>query len=458
MPLTHTRDEHRAPAPPISAPPPLHATMHGLQQESALIVAILRAALTMLAAFALQFISLAPQSSRTMQMTILAAIVYTGVVFLFHALRWRPRGMVQVLALLDILLVTAWVGLTWQKELHGSGSLLFPFYYILIIVNALWFGVAGALASSLIIATLYLGMVNYVIAPGDAQVLIETVYRNVLYLFLTAIVIGYLVDTHKREREMWTRSQVLLAQYQERFRAAQEVYDLLVPAQIPAVPGVELAGRWRPVLQEGGGDFYDVIPLPDGRVVFTIADVSGKHMRGAIKLPIFKSAFLACAQVWDDPGDILAQVNRIVYPLLQPDMFISACVVMLDPVARRITLANAGQDPPILVRAADSAIIHLETGGLVLGVDTHADYPAESHPLAPGDTLCLYTDGITEARDDAGEEFGAENLEARVRAGVGIDLSAQAIADNIFDAVTTHIQGGPRRDDLTLLVMRFTPE
>jgi len=459
MPITQAPKTARASAPATPAAPP-RATTISLQQESELIVAILRAALTMLAAFT-NF--LLPQElgdhhtqllSGIFQLSIVFAVAYTGLVFLLHWLRWRPRGLRHVMAILDILLVTVWVYATWQTGLHGNGSILFPFYFVLIITNALWFGVAGALGSAILILCLYLGLI-YLGSNYNVTDIVEALYRNGIYLFLVAIVTGYLVDTHKREREMWTRSQVLLAQYQERFRAAQEVYDLLLPTATPTLTGIEVGARWRPVLQEGGGDFYDVIPLEDGRVVLTIADVSGKHMRGAIKLPIFKSAFVACAQVWDDPGAILSQVNRIVYPLLQPDMFISACVMVLDPARARFAYANGGQDPPLLIRARGNEIVPLDAGGLVLGVDAHAAYPTGAQTLEPGDTLCLYTDGITEARSALGVEFGDDSLIARARAGVGIDLSAEAIADNIFDAVNTYIQGAARRDDQTLVVVRY---
>ena len=277
-------------------------------------------------------------------------------------------------------------------------------------------------------------------------------------MFLIALVTGYMVDIHKREREQWTRSQVLLAQYQERFRAAQEVYELLIPAETPQIRGLDLAARWRPALQEGGGDFYDVIRLSDQRIVITIANVSGKYMRGAIKLPLFKAAFLATAQVWEDPGQVLSQVNRIVYPLLQPDMFISACVVVINLEHHRLLYANAGQDPPVFVRAQTRDTVLLETGGLVLGIEEHATYPTEETVLEPGDTLCFYTDGVTEARNPLAEEFGFHNLEARVQSGVAVGLPAEAIAANIFDAVNQYTRGQARHDDITLVVVRYRPD
>lgn len=435
----------------------LRATYHSFQQESELVVAILRTALIVLAAFTPVAGGSLFSSRYAMQISIAVASLYNAVIFLLYWRRIRLRGQRLIMVISDILLVSTWVYLTWNTGPGGYGSPLTPFFNIIILVSALWFGVSGALGSASIISTLFLVMA-YRVSDGDPFAVIDALYRDVTYFFLLSIMAGYLVDTHKREREQWTRSQVLLAQYQERFRAAQEVYELLIPSQAPKVAGLDLAARWRPALQEGGGDFYDVVAPTPSRVVLTIADVSGKHSRGAMKLPIFKAAFQATSQVWESPGDVLEQVNHIVYPLLQPDMFISACVIVIDIAQRRLVYANAGQDPPVFVRAQTRDTVTLESGGLLLGIDFDATYPTEELMLEPGDTICLYTDGITEARNLRAEEFGIDTLTARVQSAVAIGLTAEETANNIFEAVNQHVSGEARHDDMTLLVVRFNPE
>ncbi len=437
--------------------PPVRTTTHALQQESDLVVTIVRTALIILAVLAPFILGATVVTRLAMRVSVLGAIVYNLVTFIIAARRIHVRGLRVFMVVADTLLVTTWVYLTWSAGPTHVGSPLFPFYYIIIIISALWFAVPGALSSAGLITVLYLAVLFHV-SGNDPFALIDALYRDVAFVFLVALVTGYLVDTHKREREQWTRSQVLLAQYQERFRAAQEVYEMLIPTETPRVPGLDIAARWRPALQEGAGDFYDIVSPVPGRAVIVIADVSGKHSRGALKLPLFKSAFLAAAQVWEDPGEMLAQVNRIVYPLLQPEMFISTCIIVIDINAHRLTYANAGQDPPVFVRGTTYNTVLLETGGLVLGVDEHATYPTETQTLHPGDTLCLYTDGITETRSPDGEEFGYDSLEGRVQAAVGLHLSAEEIAANIYDAVLTHMRGNPPHDDMTLLAIRFVPE
>ena len=438
--------------------PEARADDANLTLETELVVAIFRTALILLAGLA-SFLGVTSLTLRlAMGISVGVAAIYNLVIIILATRRVSLQSRHQVMILLDILVITAWVYFTWGTGPFETTSPLFPFYYVVLIICAMWFGVTGAVAGAGLISVLYLLLV-YHMGGMDPLLLVDAVYRQVIYLFMIALLSGYLVDAHKRELEQLTRSKVLLAQYQERFRAAQEMYDLLVPAQPPHMPGLDIGARWRPALREGAGDFYDVIPLDSGRVVITIADVSGKHMRGAIKLPLFKAAFLATAQVWDDPGQILSHVNRIVYPLLQPEMFISACVIILDLDNHRLLYANAGQDPPVFVRGnATHEMVLLETGGLVLGVDANAGYPTEEQRLEPGDTLCLYTDGVIEARDQDGKEFGYLSLEGRIQAGVALDLSAQAIADNVFEAVHQHFHGVRQRDDITLVVLRYRPQ
>lgn len=435
----------------------LRAGFQNLQQESELVVVILRTALILLAVLAPAIGEGAVAPRLALQISVVAALVYNTVVFLLYWRRVRLRGQRVAMIVADILLVSAWIFLTWNNGVGDNGSPLFPFYYVVIIISALWFGVSGLLGTASLITVIYL-LICYQASGYDPFALVDALYRHVIYIFLVSIAAGYLVDTHKREREQWTRSQVLLAQYQERFRAAQEVYEVLIPSHAPQVPGLELASRWRPALQEGAGDFYDVVVPSPGRAVIAIADVSGKHSRGAMKLPLFKAAFLACAQVWEEPGQVLQQVNRIVYPYLQPDMFISACVVSVDLDRHQLSFANAGQDPPILVRELTRDIAELHAGGMVLGIDRNAAYPTDRLDLEPGDTLCLYTDGITEARNPEAEEFGQEHLTARVQAAVALGLPADGIAENIFDAVSQFVRGEARHDDMTLLVMRYRPD
>ena len=427
------------------------------QHESGLVVAIFRMAFIILAALTPWLGGISAELRWGMRASVIAAIIYNLILLFLHWQRVHLHGQRQVILFFDIVLVSTWVYYTWNSGPGEMGSSLFPLYYLIVIISALWFGVAGAFTSAGLIAVIYL-LLSYQISGHDPFMLIDALYRQIVYVFLTALVTGYMVDTHKREREQWTRSQVVLAQYQERFRAAQEVYELLIPAEVPHIRGLDLAARWRPALQEGGGDFYDIIRLSEHRVVITIADVSGKYMRGAIKLPLFKAAFLATVQVWEDPGQVLSQVNRIVYPLLQPDMFISACVAIIDLEQHRLWYANAGQDPPVFVRSHTRDTVLLETGGLVLGIDEHASYPTEEKQLEPGDTLCFYTDGVTEARNPSAEEFGYHNLEARVQSGVAVGLSAEAIAGNLFEAVTQFARGQARHDDVTLVVVRFRPD
>ncbi len=427
-----------------------------LLHESELVVAFVRMAMVALAVIIPSVTGINQEMRAGLQYSIGFALTYLVLFFVLRQFRVVVPGARLTMLLLDGTLVLTWVMLTWQDSTGIAGSPLFPLCYVVVIIGALWFEALGAMLTAAALTSTYLFIIYRL--SGDPLVLTAAIYREVSFLFIIAILSGYLVDKQKRERAQQSKSRELLGQYQARFEAAQEVYEMLIPTALPKVPGVELGTRWRPAMLEGGGDFLDAALLPDGSIAITIADVSGKSLRGSLKLPIFKAAFQASVQVWQDPGEILTQVNRIVYPTLQPEMFISACVVIIDPVQNTLRYANAGQDPPVYFSPASDTNFPLESGGLLLGIDDHAIYFTEQVYMLPGDTLCLYTDGVTEARNPAHEEFSTERVWAEVKVLAKRELTADNIAGEIFDAVNKFMDGAIRHDDLTILVMRFQPD
>ncbi len=427
-----------------------------LLHESELVVAFVRMAMVALAVIVPSVAGINQDMRTGLQYSIGFALAYLLIFFALRQFRIVVPNARFFMLVLDGTLVLCWVMLTWQNTTGIAGSPLFPLCYVVVIIGALWFEAVGAMLTAAVITAAYLLIIFRI--SGDPQLLTVAIYREVSFLFIIGILSGYLVDKQRRERVQQSQSRELLGQYQARFEAAQEVYEMLIPTAMPRVPGVELGTRWRPAMLEGGGDFLDAALLPDGRIAVTIADVSGKSLRGSLKLPIFKASFQACVQVWQDPGDILTQVNRMVYPTLQPDMFICACVAVIDPVEGTLSYANAGLDPPCYFSPASDFTIPLESGGLLLGIDDHAFYTTEQVYMRPGDTLCLFTDGVTEARNPTDEEFGTERLWAEVKACTQRDLSADGIAGEIFDSVNKFMGSAVRHDDLTILVLRFQPD
>lgn len=430
---------------------------HILNHESELLAAILRAIFIILAAVTLIISDASNAGDIIRYISVSGLFVFNlfYIVMLINEVR-LPDNRLYII-IVDVLLISSWVYSTWSINPGEIGSPLFAMYFVVLLFSAIWFGILGTLTTAFAIAGIYMA-ISFFASGSNPYILLDIIFRHILYLLLVAVSAGYMVETHKRDRKQSARTQALVSQYEERFRAAQEVYEMLIPANAPQITGLELAARWRPALREGGGDFYDVIKINDQRVVITIADVAGKHSRGASKLPLFKAAFQACSQVWSDPADILQHVNGIVYPLLQPDMFISSSVVVIDLQQHTLAYSNAGHNPPVMIRGGDNSTVELNSGGILLGVNEVSNYPTETIPLKSGDLLCLYTDGITETQNPEGNQFGYENLAARIKSAVALKMPAEAIAENIYEAVSSHLNGGMRKDDLTLLIMRYSPE
>jgi serine phosphatase RsbU (regulator of sigma subunit) len=428
-----------------------------LVQESELVVAIIRTALIIIAMVAPWKVEASEGTQHAMTVIIVSAAIYNVAVFVALVMNLRlPLRRVTMLAM-DVVFVASWVVLTWQPGL-GPGeaySPLFPYIYIVVCIGALWYRVTGALLTAVVLSIIYLLAIH--IRTDDPVTVVDALFRDVVYVFLLAITAGYMADVLLRRQTQYIAAQKLLQQYQERFRVAQEAYETLLPMEPPVIPNLEIATRWEVAFREGGGDFYDVIRLDHQRTLFVIADVSGKATRGARKLPLFKLTIQSVAQEEKDPGRILTRVNRNVFASLQPDMFIGACLIVIDTSTGTMTYANAGQDPPILVRRHSLDTVQLRTGGLVLGVTDDQEYQSKRLTLESGDVLCLYTDGFTEARNPEGREYGYPDLEGRIRAAVGIGLTAQAAADNLYQAVRDHVQDVTLHDDRALVIVRYLP-
>jgi PAS domain S-box-containing protein len=212
-----------------------------------------------------------------------------------------------------------------------------------------------------------------------------------------------------------------IGQFLARLRAESEVRDLadtlqrsLLPSHLPSIPGVGLAARYRPGGGSAlvGGDTYDVMPLPDGRWMVLIADVCGTGAEAAAVTALARHTARAAASA-GSPAEVLCAVNTALLHEQGsgPLRFVTACCLVLEPGEGgvRVRVSVAGHPLPLL-RSADGATSEVGAPGRPLGVDADVHFAEEPVVLPPGATLVLYTDGVTEARDDAGNQFGEDRL------------------------------------------------
>jgi sigma-B regulation protein RsbU (phosphoserine phosphatase) len=229
---------------------------------------------------------------------------------------------------------------------------------------------------------------------------------------------------------------------------ARRIQRTLLPAVLPQLDGFELAASWQPA-SGVGGDCFDAIGFSRSRVALSIADVVGKGVPAALLMSNLQAAVRAFATEAVRPAELCERVNAVLCGHIAEGRFISFFYCVADAEAGVLSYANAGHFPPFIVRD-DGSVERLTEGGAVLGVLPDGVYAAGSVPFVPGDRLVLYTDGITEARNDADEEFGEERLVSLAVEHRG--CSAPSLQSRLVDAVAT-FTGRRFTDDATLMVL-----
>jgi sigma-B regulation protein RsbU (phosphoserine phosphatase) len=232
---------------------------------------------------------------------------------------------------------------------------------------------------------------------------------------------------------------------------AKGIQQSFLPESIPLIPGYEVAAFSLPAL-EVGGDFYDFIPLPDGRWGLTIADVSGKGIPAALFMALSRTLVRASTQRNAAPGAAIREANQLISQDARTSMFVTLFYAILDPSKKTLTYVNAGHNPPILFHPGSSAIALLRAAGIALGVLSDNEFESVECPLAPGDTIVLYTDGVTEAFNASGEEFGEARLVEVVQRHY--QLPPDDLIREIHREISAFAGSQPQADDITLLVLR----
>lgn len=237
---------------------------------------------------------------------------------------------------------------------------------------------------------------------------------------------------------------------EQELQLASEIQQRFQPTQAPHVAGYELQGISFPCY-EIGGDYYDFIARADGRMIVTLGDVSGKGTAAALLMSSLHAAVHAQASSHSSLADTIRAVNKYLADNIPPNRFITLFYAELDPQTGSVSFINAGHNPPLIVHAAGT-VENLSAGGLPLGIKPDADYSEGRAQLQNNDVLVIYSDGVTEAVNPQGEEFGPERLYQVVSSNVS--ASAAGIRDRIESALTKWAQGTPAADDITLVIVK----
>jgi len=240
------------------------------------------------------------------------------------------------------------------------------------------------------------------------------------------------------------RFQSVRAEREIMNREAQEarlIQQALLPKSSPYIPGYVISGLTVPA-GAVGGDWYDFIPFPDGRLGLVLADVSGKGTAAALLMSATRGMLRSLAEACCTPSEVLTKLNELLVADFPVGKFVTLVYAVLDPGTRTITFANAGHLHPLFIDAGGARFIDTERG-LPLGISC-GDYSETSVNLSEGSRLVFYSDGITEAVDGDEQEYGLERL-----AKHATDPSASAVT--IVDDVRAFANGAGVRDDATVV-------
>jgi len=236
---------------------------------------------------------------------------------------------------------------------------------------------------------------------------------------------------------------------------AREVQERLFPQKLPEVPGLDYCGRCRTALGVGG-DYYDFLALPDGKLGVALGDISGKGIAAALLMASLQASLRAeAARAGNDIAAMMARVNQMVYDASAEDRYATLFYAQYDPATRRLAYVNAGHCAPMLFRrsARPCSVERLDqAGGPVVGLMPDCSYQQAEVYLAPCDVVMIYTDGISEAMNGSLEEWG----ETRVIEAVGSadSLGADRLLARVMHAADAFAAGAPQHDDTTLVILR----
>lgn len=276
-------------------------------------------------------------------------------------------------------------------------------------------------------------------------------------IFEDAMMMGNLIGAITRNLVALKEVERLNTALNSQFEEVARVQQSLLPEKMPDVPGLAVATSYL-TSDQAGGDYYDFLPMPAGRLGILVADVSG-HGAGAATIMAMLRAILHCYSGGDgSAAGVLRFANHRLLASRLEGNFVTAFFGVFDPQTARLNYASAGHNPPRFLTAATRAIRAIDDGaGLPLGIAEDLDVVSEDLQLFPGDSILLYTDGITEAfgrdaRPGNPDMFGEERLDAAIRASDG---RPDTIIENIHRALFAHTHARTRADDQTLVALQY---
>ena len=256
---------------------------------------------------------------------------------------------------------------------------------------------------------------------------------------------------HMAEWREALSSRDKLVALQNELDVASKIQQSVLPTGFPSSDSYEVAANMEPA-RNVGGDFFDIMRLENSRIGIAVADVSDKGVPAALFMMSSITQLKGAAIGIGDPGGVLSEVNDLLNQDNETAMFVTVLYAVYNPDSGVITYANGGHNPPVIVHADGSSTLLPMTGGIALGVAPGFEYEQSTMTLNPGESIILYTDGVTEAMNGDGEEFGIDRLRDLFVGGP--PRRPKEANKAIFEAVSTFAGDTPQSDDITCLTLR----
>ena len=279
------------------------------------------------------------------------------------------------------------------------------------------------------------GAFDFITKPVDFDDLRVTIERTLTNL-----------DTWREA--MQSRDRLVALEHE--LGVASKMQQAILPTSFPASDHYQTFGSMTPA-REVGGDFFDLIHLEHGRIGLAVADVSDKGVPAALFMMSSRTVLKGAAIGMSQPGGVLKEVNDFLCADNEAMMFVTVFYAVYDPATGELTYANGGHNLPVIIHADGTSTVMPGTAGIALGIMPGAEYQENTIALAPGDTVIFYSDGVTEAVNETGDEFGMDRL-----AGIFSDgerLDCQSATGAVFDEVAKFAGEAPQFDDITCLVL-----
>src|SRR3569833_482312 len=280
----------------------------------------------------------------------------------------------------------------------------------------------------------------------DSPSILRPFTRDDLNLLTVMANVAAVRIEHTRLAEMERARQIMARDLDQ----AAEIQQGYLPSVAPKVPGLDLAGH-NAACRTVGGDYYDFFPYEGGRVAMVLGDVSGKGMPASLLMMGLQARVHALAEAPSDLASVVPRLNRLTSANCPANRFITLFFCVLDSQTGELAWCNAGHNPPVLMRA-DGKDELLRGGGPVIGIIPEMEYREYRNRLEPGDTLVIYSDGVTEAANALNEEFETERLAETIR--LSRHLTASQVVESIRMAVAAHAHGAPQSDDITIIAAK----